>query len=123
MKPKRYFRILVAGFVLWVVETAYFGFNASPENSVEALLDMIAAGMIIYGLIGDLVTNVEIHKNYYKYKETNIKTRSVEVKGDNPVVNNVYNSPPATLAPKAMPNEMYHKRLHNYLFRRHNDGN
>lgn len=85
MKNK-YFVILLAGFVLWVAETAYFGFNAEPENNIEAFLDVVSAGMIIYGLIGDLITNVEIHKNYYKYKETNIKTRNVEVKGDNPNV-------------------------------------
>jgi hypothetical protein len=33
---------------------------------------------------------VEIHKNYYKYKETHIHTKNVEIKGDNPNVHNNY---------------------------------
>lgn len=89
-RKRRYFLILVIGFVLWIAETAYFGFNDKPESGVEAFLDIVSFGMIFYGLIGDLLTNVEIHKNYYRYKETNIKTRSVEIKGDNPTVNNNY---------------------------------
>lgn len=83
----KYFTILVAGFILWIAETAAFGFNKEPANGLEAFLDLVSGGMMIYGLIGDLLTNVEIHKNYYKYKETNSKTRSVEIKGDNPTLN------------------------------------
>ncbi len=80
--PKRkYFLILVAGVLLWIIETAAFGFNAKPESGLEAFLDLLAGGMIFYGLIGDLLQNVEIHKNYYRYKETNIKTRSVNING------------------------------------------
>lgn len=82
----KYFIILLIGFVLWIAETAYFGFNKTPESNAEAFLDVVTAGMIIYGLVGDLLRNVEIHKNYYKYKETNITTRKVEVKGDNPKI-------------------------------------
>jgi hypothetical protein len=80
--PKRnYFLILILGVVLWITETAAFGFNTKPESGLEAFLDLLAGGMIFYGLIGDLLQNVEIHKNYYKYKETNIKTRSVNISG------------------------------------------
>ena len=88
---RKYFYILLAGFILWIVETAAFGFNDKPANGLEAFLDIVSFGMIFYGLIGDLLSNVEIHKNYYKYKETNIKTRSVEIKGDNPIVNQTTN--------------------------------
>lgn len=89
MKKSKYFYILVAGFVLWVIETAAFGFNAKPESGLEGFLDTVATIMMLYGVVGDLLTNVEIHKhsNYYKYKETNIKTRNVEVKGERPTVN------------------------------------
>lgn len=82
----KYFIILLVGFIGWIAETAYFGFNKSPENNVEAFLDIVFGAMIIYGLVGDLLRNVEIHKNYYKYKETNITTKKVEVKGANPKI-------------------------------------
>lgn len=87
----KYFTILLVGFIIWIVETVAFGFNAKPESGLEAFLDLLSGGMIFYGLIGDLLKNVEIHKNYYRYKETNIKTRSVEIKGDNPIVNQTTN--------------------------------
>ena len=77
----KYFTILLIGFVIWIVETAAFGFNAKPESGLEAFLDLLSGGMIFYGLIGDLLKNVEIHKNYYRYKETNIKTRTVNIAG------------------------------------------
>jgi hypothetical protein len=91
MQSKRkYFVILVLGFLLWIGETATFGFNAKPQSGLEAMLDTVSAAMMIYGIIGDLLTNVEIHKNYYKYKETHIHTKNVEIKGDNPNVHNNY---------------------------------
>lgn len=83
----KYFIILVLGFVLWVAETAYFGFNKTPQSGAEGLADTATALMMIYGVIGDLLRNTEIHKNYYKYKETNISTKKVEIKGDKPTVN------------------------------------
>lgn len=80
--PKnKYFTILLIGVVIWIVETAAFGFNAKPESGLEAFLDLLSGGMIFYGLIGDLLRNVEIHKNYYRYKETNIKTKTVNING------------------------------------------
>lgn len=80
-QKRKYFLILVAGVLLWFIETAAFGFNAKAESGLEAFLDLLAGGMIFYGLIGDLLQNVEIHKNYYRYKETNIKTRTVNIAG------------------------------------------
>jgi len=83
MNPRhnKYFIIAVIGFALWIVETVAFGFNAKPESGLEGFLDTLALLLIGYGIIGDLLKNVEIHKNYYKYKETNIKTRSVNING------------------------------------------
>lgn len=76
LKRPKYFIILVIGFVLWVVETAYFGFNDKPENGVEAFLDAVSFLMIAYGLIGDLLTNVRIQKHYHN--TTNINTKKVQ---------------------------------------------
>ncbi len=78
---RKYFRIALLGFVIWIVETAAFGFNQNAESGLEAFLDAISIVLIIYGILGDLLTNVEIHKNYYKYKETNIKTKTVQING------------------------------------------
>lgn len=77
----KYFIIASLGFLIWIIETAAFGFNAKPESGLESFLDVLSGGMIIYGILGDLLTNVEIHKNYYRYKETNIKTRAVTING------------------------------------------
>lgn len=92
--PNKYFIILLLGFALWIIETAAFGFNTKPENGLEAFLDLVSGGMIIYGLVGDLLKNVEIHKNYYKYKETNIKTKTVNVNGQNPKVDYNFGTTP-----------------------------
>lgn len=66
MKNKRYLTLVVVGLVLWLAETAYFGFNNEPENGLEAALDFITAVMIGWGIIGDLLTNVRIvkHEHY-----------------------------------------------------------
>jgi hypothetical protein len=78
----KYFIILVIGFILWIGETAYFGFNKEPESNLEAFLDFVSGAMMIYGLIGDLLRNVRITKNYHNVNTTNIKTKNVEVSGE-----------------------------------------
>ena len=79
----KYFIILIAGFILWLAETAYFGFNDKPENGLEATLDAATFLMMAYGLIGDLLRNVRITKHYHNISTTNVKTKRVEVTGDN----------------------------------------
>lgn len=86
----KYFIILVLGFVLWLAETAYFGFNDKPENGLEATLDVATLLMIVYGVIGDLSRNVRITKHYHHYNNHRITTRNVELKGEDQVVNNHY---------------------------------
>lgn len=82
-KPfNKYFIILVLGFVLWLAETAYFGFNRTPENGMEATLDVATALMMIYGVIGDLSRNVRITKSYNNVTTNHINTKKVELTGD-----------------------------------------
>lgn len=84
---KRKHLILIAiGFAVWLTETAAFGWNSTPHSYAEAHWDGLGIVIILWGIIGDILSNVEFHKNYYKYKETNITTRKVEVKGDNPKI-------------------------------------
>lgn len=82
----KYFIILVIGFLIWIAETAYFGFNKEPENGLEAFLDLVSGTMMIYGIIGDLLRNVRITKNYHNIHTTNIRTKVVEVQGEKQTV-------------------------------------
>lgn len=86
---KRKHQIIIAiGVAIWLIETAVFGWNAKPGSVAEARWDGFAIVVILWGIIGDIFSNLEIHKNYYKYKETNIKAKTVEIKGESPTVNN-----------------------------------
>lgn len=86
----KYFIILVIGFIGWIAETAYFGFNKTPESGAEGFLDVVFTVMMIYGLIGDLSRNVRITKHYHNISTTRINTKRVSVEGDNQKV--IYNS-------------------------------
>lgn len=43
------------GLILWLAETAYFGWNASSENMTERVLDIICGGLIFYGVTGMVI--------------------------------------------------------------------
>jgi hypothetical protein len=86
-KYNRYFIILVLGFLIWIAETAYFGFNKEPENGLEGFLDVSTALMMIYGFIGDMLHNVRIHKHYHNVTSNRITTKRVEVTGDHQKIN------------------------------------
>lgn len=83
MKKNKYMIIIIVGVVLWISETAYFGWNAKPESAGESVLDFIAGVMIGWGIIGDLISNVTIIKRYSTVN--NINTKTVEL--NNPKVN------------------------------------
>lgn len=102
----KYFIILILGTVLWVAETAYFGFNAKAESGAEAALDTLAFGMIAYGLIGDLMRNVRVTKHYHNISTTRhtINTKKVEVTGEDQVVNNNYHINNLTMPKKGVKN-------------------
>lgn len=100
----KYFIILVLGFVLWLAETAYFGFNDKPENGIEATLDAATFLMMAYGLIGDLLRNVRITKHYHNISTSRhiINTKNVEVTGEDQVVNNNYHIKNVTMPKKGV---------------------
>lgn len=73
MKNK-YLIIAIIGLIVWFAETAYFGFNKNAQSGVEATFDMLAIILMGYGFIGDLLTNLQIHKHFdnsVKYYYTN----------------------------------------------------
>ena len=85
MKNRRYLTLIIVGFVLWIAETAVFGFNDKPESGLERALDFIAFTLMFWGIIGDILSNITVvKKNHYNY---NVKTEKVEVVGDNQKVN------------------------------------
>jgi hypothetical protein len=43
--------LIIFGFLLWFAETAYFGFNTTPINNVEAFLDKFSTGLMLVGMI------------------------------------------------------------------------
>lgn len=56
--------IAFLGLAVWLGETAFFGFNSTPENNIEATLDILSFILVAWGVIGDLSRNVQIHKIY-----------------------------------------------------------
>lgn len=77
MKNYKYTIILIVGVLLWVGETAYFGWNMEPLSSQEKVADVISQLVILWGLVGDILANITIQK------VSNIKTQNVEVIGGN----------------------------------------
>jgi len=78
---QKYFAIATIGFILWIGETAFFGWNAKPESVAESTLDVLSALLIGWGIIGDILKGVEIHKkSHTTFNEThNITTQKVEL--------------------------------------------
>ena len=71
----KYVGILAGGILLWISSTAYFGYNETAQSPAESFTDTISTLLIFWGLLGDILTNLKITKNYYykiyKSKSTN----------------------------------------------------
>lgn len=89
---QKYFLIATVGFILWIGETAFFGWNTEPHSTAERTLDFVSALLIGWGIIGDILKGVEIHKKSTSVfnETTNITTKKVEVIGDNQTVKYVF---------------------------------
>jgi len=81
MKYNFYRIIVFIGFVAWITETAYFGWNEKAVTVSEKILDQASWILIFWGMIGDIATNLKIEK------VQNIHTKNVIIKG-NPILNN-----------------------------------
>lgn len=74
MKKDYFYRKLVLlGLLLWVLETALFGFNQKPINVYEQMADIVTWLLVIWGVIGDLAGNLKV------IKETHITTKNVDI--------------------------------------------
>lgn len=72
----KYFVVFWIGFIAWIAETAYFGFNSHPKNGMEATADVATTILMVYGIIGDLLRNVRFQKHVKNV--TNIQTKKVQ---------------------------------------------
>lgn len=61
-RQNKYFFIMTIGFILWFTETAYFGWNGKPSCPLESMADTVAWFLIMWGCIGDLISDVTIIK-------------------------------------------------------------
>lgn len=67
---RKYTALVLIGLALWLAETAYFGWNDRPENGIEGALDIVSAVLIIWGVIGDITTNMKVVKHYHNITNT-----------------------------------------------------
>lgn len=55
--------LVLAGLAIWLIETWLFGWNDRPESGAEKFWDVFSMVLIIWGLVGDVLRNVDVHKN------------------------------------------------------------
>jgi hypothetical protein len=61
------------GWALWIIETAYFGWNNTPQSGAEKILDTMSWFFILYGLFLELA---------FAFKsQTTIKADNVYIDG------------------------------------------
>ena len=47
--------LIILGFAIWAIETAYFGFNLTPINNVERFFDVFSMLLILVGIILSII--------------------------------------------------------------------
>ncbi len=57
-KANWYDLVFLIGFILWVGETAYFGFNRTPESDIEKFFDIASVIIMVYGLVQSWAYNL-----------------------------------------------------------------
>lgn len=59
---KNYKLMVLVGLILWIGETAVFGFNQHAQSNLEAILDVISTVLIVWGILGDIFSGITIVK-------------------------------------------------------------
>jgi len=59
----KYLYIIALGIVLWILETALFGWNTTAQSAPEMILDVLSWLLIIWGVIGDIADGIHYVKN------------------------------------------------------------
>lgn len=73
-----YRSLVLVGLIFWIAETAYFGWNKTPQSPQEQIADYISIIMVFWGIVGDITRNVHIQK--FNTTHNNINTKTVEIK-------------------------------------------
>jgi len=50
--------MIITGFVIWIAETAYFGFNLKAISGVERFFDVFSTSLILVGCILNICDNI-----------------------------------------------------------------
>ena len=74
----KYVIIAIAGLMLWLLENSYFGWNVTAQSGAEKFFDAVSFILIFWGVIGDILSGMTIHK------DMNVYTKTVNVKSNNP---------------------------------------
>jgi hypothetical protein len=69
----KYPLIFLIGFIIWILENIFFGWNHKPESSFEGVMDILSAILIFWGVVGDIVSNLHIHKH------TDVNAKEVKI--------------------------------------------
>lgn len=73
-----YRKLVLIGFLIWLAENFYFGWNEKPQSIAERVFDMVSITMVFWGIIGDVLQNVHFQK--FNTTHNNINTKTVEIK-------------------------------------------
>lgn len=59
------YKIMVTiGFIVWLLGTAYGGFQLEAQSVFEKITDFLGIVLVCWGIIGDLISNLKIVKEY-----------------------------------------------------------
>src|SRR5437870_4136001 len=50
----RFTWIALTGFVLWIAESWFFGWNKTPQSPLEQILDTISVVLMFWGIVGEM---------------------------------------------------------------------
>ena len=55
--------LIILGFAVWLIETAYFGFNIYSITDAEKFCDRLAFSLILVGVLLDIIrVNINFNK-------------------------------------------------------------
>jgi len=86
----KYPYLALVGFLIWFIGTWHGGFSMEPQSNFERLTDFVGPILMVWGIIGDILSGVEIHKVDKSVHNHDIHTQNVDFKysGKKPVVKN-----------------------------------
>ena len=59
MPIKQIYRLILSlGLILWILETAYFGWNMTAQSGAERVFDIITSIAVLVGGVGSLAISV-----------------------------------------------------------------